>query len=215
MAVPTHTDQLFSRLKDASSRDLSSLTVLLAREYTSIDPECGIAWLMYGIALVETGRYDAARKALSTATRLCPSDKLRIPYAQIGHLYKQKGNLRLAQKWYQKTIEADSRDAAGYIFMGSVFALQGKLNEAIQCHRKATRCKRGCVDEAYLNLGLVLRAKGELQLAQTALRKAIELDPEYTAAREAIEDVNAALQFTRSQKHNQKRDRKTRRRTKR
>jgi tetratricopeptide (TPR) repeat protein len=213
MADTTSTKSLFRKLKTASSRDLSALTVLLGRDYVSQDTKNGVAWLMLGIGLVETGQYDDARKALMRATKLCPPDKLRIPFAQLGHLYKQKGSFMCAAKWYQKSIDSDPNDASAHIYLGSVFAREGKLHDAEHCHRAATRCKRGCIDEAYLNLGLVLRAQGKLKAAADALEMALKLDPKYKAAKEALVDINQALEYTVSRQFDGNRSRRTRRRT--
>ena len=54
-------------------------------------------------------------------------------------------------------------------------------------------CKEGCIYEAHHNLGLVLRGQGRLDEACKCFEKAIELDPEYDAAKEALTDVLAAI----------------------
>lgn len=46
---------------------------------------------------------------------------------------------------------------------------------------------------AYLNLGLDLRAQNRLAEAKECFVRAIELDPEYGSAREALEEVEKAL----------------------
>lgn len=208
MGDKTLTKNLFRKLKSASSRDWSALTILLGRECVSQDPKDGLAWLMLAIGLVETGQYDDARNALVRATRLCPHDKLRIPFAQFGHLYEQQGSFKRAAKWYQKSIDSDPNDASAHIYLGSILARQGKLDDAERCHRAATRCKRGCIEEAYLNLGLVLRSQGKLKAAADALEMALKLDPKYKAAKEALADVNKALEYTLSRTHSRNHSRR-------
>lgn len=195
MAESSLQHDLFAQLKEASSLEQSSLTVLIGRRYTSLFADSGMGWLLYGVALVETAQYHDAQKALMRAIRLCPDDRLHIPYSHLGHMHKRKGNLKIAAKWYQKTIAVTPDDAGGHIYLGAVLALQGKLKEAIKCHRTATQCKEGCVEEAFLNLGLVLRAQGKLKLAKAALQKALSLDNNYEPAREALEDVTHAIQY--------------------
>jgi tetratricopeptide (TPR) repeat protein len=52
-----------------------------------------------------------------------------------------------------------------------------------------------CVDEAYFNLGLILRAKERYQEALTCFENAIHLDPQYRVAKTAKRDVAAALRL--------------------
>jgi tetratricopeptide (TPR) repeat protein len=61
-------------------------------------------------------------------------------------------------------------------------------------HARATRCIEGRLDEAYFNLGLVLRAQESFREAKEAFEQALELDPHYGEARQALADVVAALQ---------------------
>lgn len=56
-------------------------------------------------------------------------------------------------------------------------------------------CPEGCIDEAYHNLGLILRAQGRLREAADCFRRAIELDPEYDNAKEALDDVTRPAQL--------------------
>lgn len=51
---------------------------------------------------------------------------------------------------------------------------------------------------AYLNLGLVLRGRGKLDEAYKCFEKAIELDPKYDSAKEALADVRAAIALQKS-----------------
>ena len=56
-------------------------------------------------------------------------------------------------------------------------------------------CSEGhWIDEAYYNLGLVLRCQGRLSEAADCFRKALELSPTtYGVATEALQDVENAL----------------------
>ena len=69
------------------------------------------------------------------------------------------------------------------------------LSEAEHVHRKATICEKGCIDEAYHNLGLVLRGQGKLEEALQCFEKAIAIDPDYKEAKHALADVKAAIGY--------------------
>ena len=54
-------------------------------------------------------------------------------------------------------------------------ARQGKLVQAEATHRRATQCSHGQIDEAYHNLGLVLRGQGRLgELPSPSARRSNE-----------------------------------------
>jgi tetratricopeptide (TPR) repeat protein len=75
------------------------------------------------------------------------------------------------------------------VYFGAVLARSGRLRDAEGVHRRATGCRAGCIDEAFLNLGLVLRAQERFEEAAGCLREALRRGPQYRAAREALRDV--------------------------
>src|SRR5262249_13014750 len=112
------------------------------------------------------------------------------------HLYQARGEYARATEWFGKAIEAAPADTQGYIYQGGVLTLQGCLCEAEDVYRKATEnCYEGCLDEAFLNLGLVLRAQDRFEEAAECFREAIHRDPGYRAARRALRDVERCLKL--------------------
>ncbi len=103
------------------------------------------------------------------------------------------GDYDQAAVWYRRAIDADLGDATGHIYLGAVLARQGRLHEAEEAHRLAIGCAEGCIDEAYFNLGLVLRAQERFAEAADCFRESIRLDPEYRAARRALRDVERCI----------------------
>jgi tetratricopeptide (TPR) repeat protein len=119
----------------------------------------------------------------------------------MGHLCKARGDYKSAAAWYRQAIEAVPREASGHIYLGGVLAKSGRLKEAEAAHRAATRCIEGCRDEAFLNLGLVLRAQERYEEAAECFERALELDPKYAAAKKALRDVRRALRFLMGNRH--------------
>ena len=74
-------------------------------------------------------------------------------------------------------------------------AKQGKFSEAKKYHKKAIKVASDVPDEAYYNLGLILRAEERFEDACECFDKALELDPDYTIAKEARSDVLKVLQL--------------------
>jgi tetratricopeptide (TPR) repeat protein len=187
----------WDRLRAAYKADLPALTVARAREFVAEHPGCGPAWKMLGTALIELARHREGEEALRRAIALCPADKLWIPLAEMGHMYKSRGDFRAAAAWYRKAIEARPDEASGHIHLGGVLAKAGRLHEAEAAHRAATLCKEGCRDEAFLNLGLVLRALERHDEAADCFEAALRIDPKYQAAKKALRDVLRTLQLFR------------------
>ena len=180
--------------------------VFLCREYLKREPNSGIAWGTLGWLLYEMARYEEARAALEEALKhppllpSLPDFRWTYPLYKMGHLYRARGRYAEAAVWYHRGIELEPNDATGYIFLGAVLAKSGDFAGAEEQHRKAIRCEDGCIDEAYLNLGLVLRAQERFSEAAECLRKSLELDTDGDAdggTRAALEDVERMLRFTR------------------
>ncbi len=173
------------------------MTVARAREFLCEYPDCGPAWKVLGEALLELARHSEAEQALKQAIALCPPDKLWIPLSQMGHLQRAKGDYQAAAAWYRRAIDNMPDEASGHIYLGGILARSGRLKEAEMAHRAAIRCTQGCRDEAYLNLGLVLRAQERHEEAATCFEQALQLDPKYAGARKALRDVRNTLSFSR------------------
>jgi tetratricopeptide (TPR) repeat protein len=189
----------WNRVRAAHKADLPALTVARAREFLKDFPDCGPAWKILGSALIDLARHHEAERALKQALVLCPPEKLWIPLSELGHLHKARGDYRAAEAWYRQAIDAVPHEAGGHIYLGGVLAKSGRLKEAEAAHRAATRCSEGCRDEAFLNLGLVLRAQERHEEAAQCFEQALELDPKYAAAKRALRDVRQVLRLLKQQ----------------
>lgn len=195
---PPTTKFIRDALTDAFDADHPATTVVLARKLLEVEPDDAMAWTRLGKALGQFINYEEAKRALETALEYSSASKRYIVYSYMGHICKWRGDYAGAATWYRQVTELKPDDAGGYIFLGAALARQGKLAEAEETHRSGTTCKEGCIDEAYHNLGLVLRAQGRFDEAGTCFEKAIEIDPEYDAAKEALADVRAAIAYQKS-----------------
>jgi len=171
--------------------DLHAALLWSAPKFLKRFPKHGPAWLLYGIALVEVARYREAIRAYNMSLKACTLNRERhYVYAQLGHCEYKRGRYASALVFYRRAIRMWPEDASGYIFLGACLAKQGRFSAAIQAHRKATCCKLGCLDEAWLNLGLVYRAQERFDLALDCARKALAITPRYKAARELQRDLD-------------------------
>lgn len=176
----------------ARSNDQVATVVLLASRYLQSHPDDLGVIFDYAESLYLMTRYDEAIRVYLDAIDRFPEKRWAL-FNKMGSLFRYRGDFDTAAKWFQRGTEERPDDAGSFIFLGGVLARQGKLTQAEESHRRATRCTHGCVDEAHLNLGLVLRGQGRLAEAADRFRKAIELRPKYADAIEALLDVEAAL----------------------
>ena len=138
---------------------------------------------MLGQGLTGVTRYEEAELALKNAIEHARPDQLRIPYTEMGHLFKAAGDYHRAEAWYRRSVEAAPDVAGGHIYLGGILAWQGRLDEAEAAYRRATRCDSGCFEEAYLNLGFVLIARERFEEAAVCLEEALRR-PRNTGKRE-------------------------------
>jgi tetratricopeptide (TPR) repeat protein len=124
-----------------------------------------------------------------------PIDQLYQGYRNLGHLCQDQGRYDEAEEWYRKAVELKPEGAGRRIFLGALLAQKGDLSGAEACHRKATQCVGGCVDEAYLNLGLVLRAQERYEEALECFNKALEITSDYEEAMVGKSDMEKVIAF--------------------
>jgi len=188
----------YRRVFDAWSSGEHATALELCRELLRDFPEYNIAWVLKGVLLYELARYPEAEQVLREAIRSIPLEQLQHGYTHLGHLYLESGNYDEAETWYRKAIELAPDDAGRHVFLGALLAKKGDFRGAEECHRKGTLCSKGCVDEAYLNLGLVLRAQERYEEALECFKRALELTPDYEKAIIGKSDMEKAISFLRA-----------------
>lgn len=184
---------LYEHLRDAAKQRQPAFTIELARRYLDKEPDDPRALSHLAAALRDVARYDEAYAIYERLLASFAPDAHPVVWRQLGQLEEARSQLASAEGWYRRAIEARPLDATAYIFLGSMLAKAGRLTEAEHWHRRATECVDGCLDEAYLNLGFVLKARGEYLQALECFREAVRRDPDDPDAREALADVEHVL----------------------
>lgn len=181
---------------DAYDRDHPATVVALAPGWLEDHPSDLAVTIHYAVMLYRMTHYDEALEILETALGKAKHKKARCFILwELGNLERYRDRSADAERRFAETIELSPDDATGYIFLGGAQAVQGKLNEAEDTHRRGSECSEGQRDEAFYNLGIVLRAQGRLEESADALRQAIEIDPDYEEAVEALQDVEMAIEL--------------------
>jgi Tfp pilus assembly protein PilF len=116
-------------------------------------------------------------------------------YTFLGWTYKFQGKLDEAIAECKKAIALDPSFGNPYNDIGAYLIEQGKWDEAVPWLEKAIMSKRY---EAYhypwYNLGRVCLANELYNKARLCFEKALEMEPRYTPAKEALDKVRRMLQ---------------------
>ncbi|WP_238537808.1 tetratricopeptide repeat protein [Zavarzinella formosa] len=181
-------------VEEAFRHGHAATTVLLASRWLEAHPgDLGIVF-DYAEMLYKMTRYEDAIRVYENALNWTDDSGRWAVFNQIGRLYQYWGRPADAEPWFRKAIELDPEELASHIFLGACQARQGKLSEAEKTYRAAIQWKdSGLLDEAYHNLGLVLRGQDRFAEAAECFRKAIELNPKYADVFEALKDVEKAI----------------------
>lgn len=185
---------LVRRLRSVYRKDWVASTLVAARDLLAAFPKSALGWFRLGGALADMARYREAFAALRRVLRIGPAAHRDLVHWRIANAHDDRGALRLAERHYRLAIAANPHEASWRITLGGLLTRMGRLREATAVHRRAARCKLGPREEAWLNLGLVLRAQERFAEAQKCFRRALRLDPRYRDARRALRDVVALQQ---------------------
>ena len=186
---------MFRELDEASNQGLNATAIELAERFLREYPKSGWAWFVYGNALASFSRYNEDETALRRAIKHVPTEHLHFVYGHLGHLFHKKGNYRKAALWYEKAAILRLGNADYLNYLGAALADDGNLVQASKCFRRATKSKNGAIDEAYYNLGCMLAAERKYSNAQACFIKALEIDPKYKLAKQALRDIQRVLEI--------------------
>ena len=112
-------------------------------------------------------------------------------WVEFCELRRDEVGLEAAYRELAMQLPGDTRY---WILLGACLARQGKLEAAMEMHRRATTLA-GDPDEAFLNLGLLLRAAGRFEEAADALQRALDLCSDDLTAADALADVREAMRL--------------------
>ena len=145
----------------------------------------GLLLWQHGFGLHQQGDYRAAIEKYRESIALHPTAEAHTYLGwALGHL----GRLPEAIEECKKAIRLDPEFGNPYNDIGVYLIGQGKADEAIPWLEKAIEAKRYCCYQfAHFNLGRVRLAQGKLAQARRSFERALEHDPNYVPALEALE----------------------------
>ena len=181
------------QLVDAFERDLPALTIEIGRLYLAEFPDEPIALTMIGQAYCSVARFEEATSAYERALTTCAPERRARLLSLLGDVHQAKSDTSAAELFYRRASLESPDDASALIYWGGMLAKNGRLEEGEAILRRAIACTDGCLDEAYLNLGFVLRARGEYLQALDAFREAFRIDSTDQDSLDAILDMESVL----------------------
>ena len=133
------------------------------------------------------GDYDRAVELYQGAIALYPTAEA---HTFLGWTYHMQGKVPEAIAECKRAIELDPEFGNPYNDIGAYLIDLERYDEAIPWLEQAISAKRYDPRHfPYFNLGRIYMAKGLLNRALELFRKAIEIEPRYTLARQALENL--------------------------
>jgi protein O-mannosyl-transferase len=169
-------------------------------------PDCWMAHINLGMALIGVGRLQDAKDHFHQALRIKPDSV--AAYNDMGHALVQMGRVQEAMECYRKALSFKPDYPQALNNMGNALVEAGRPEEAIEYCQHALRLDPG-FHEAYYNLGNAVLAMGRPQEAIDYYNQALAIKPDYPEAHnnlgnvltqvgrplEAIEHCQTALQL--------------------
>jgi hypothetical protein len=148
--------------------------------------------LAYSVAaLAQSGESDRARarRLLESALHDTPEDvEVLVSLAEI---YRNDGRGDAARPLYARALAINPGHHAALVGMGGVAMEQGRYAEAIRLWTAALAKNVG-LELVRLNLGLAQWKTGDRTGAERSLRKALEVNPAFAPARDALARIESA-----------------------
>jgi tetratricopeptide (TPR) repeat protein len=141
--------------------------------------------------LVRQGKTDEAIAEYRLALRLRPDDVETL--SGLGFALAQKGHFDEAIGYYQKALELEPDNIITHGRLGLALAGVKKFDEAIEQFQIVLKAAPEDL-EMHCNVGILLAAQGKTDEAIQAYRRALEIDPNYTKARNLLKAAEAAQQ---------------------
>ena len=128
------------------------------------------------------GELDRAESAITKGIQITPrGDETKQELLNVGTAMHEAGKTDRAEPLYRRYLELVPGSEAGWLNLAILTYSQNRYREALDAFAMAAKTNPASV-EAFLGLGQSADHLGELDRAETAFRRVIELDPENAIA---------------------------------
>ncbi|NPA31028.1 MAG: tetratricopeptide repeat protein [Chloroflexi bacterium] len=180
------------------------------RPGANADLQLEMAYYFVGLGYVTLGQSDKAIEALQAALRISPTDADAL--YQLGVAYQSQGQCEKALAAFEQAVRLVPDFVDAYQGLAQCYGALGQEDRRLYAEgmvafgEKRYRTARAKLEQAverlpdyapaWLGLGLVYEKLGDLEAAQQALARALELAPHDLAIEHAYGRVQAARQAT-------------------
>ena len=140
----------------------------------------------WSLSLIQLAQYDKALEVIKKAIKI--SDKIAQFYHAKGSAHKHLKQYNLAIAAFEKAISIDENNFYSWHDLGITYRIIGQPEKAINCYDRI-KAQGDQFPEFHLNSGCAYYDNGQLELAETSLKKAIKLRPDYVLAHETINNL--------------------------
>lgn len=137
---------------------------------------CILLWAVWGGWRARMRALDWTDPIALFESSLEATPRSSVLYANLGYLYRQRGELAKAVVAYNHAIELQPRDEEAFVGLGVTYSGLGRLKEAVESYRRAIAL-RDDDNKAILDLAVALGELGDSKGAEEEFRKAMTLSP--------------------------------------
>lgn len=185
---PNHATALINLATIEQMRGEVESAIARLKRVISINPEYHEAYLSLGSVLASMRQYDEAIQHMEKGVELNP--KSVIGQLNLAKAYGARGRLEESEAGYRTVMALDPRMPYPHYGLGNLQALQKDHRAAVASYQKAISL--GAKNAATLTkLGLSLIALGDKEPGIGALKSALEIDPRYPSAIQALQSLGA------------------------
>lgn len=161
------------------------------RRAVVLDPANASAHNNLGNIEYRLGNCSEAEYELSQATSLAPTSLSSV--SQLAIVMFECGNVAGSIPQFEKALSLEGAVFAPplYTYLARAYLEQGRMDEAIRRAQQGALLPPESAD-AYYHLGRAYAARanqGDIEAARRAFEKALELDPSYAPAQEALDEL--------------------------
>lgn len=144
-----------------------------------LDPTCLAAYNRLGIVYDRMGQYAEAERVVKWALAASP----RAPYLHnnLAFTYMLQHRYRDAEAELRNALSVDPGFSRAKMNLGIVLAKQGQYDQGLELFLQVCQ-----PHEAHYNIGLLYHAARRYTDAEASYRRAIDLNPQFAAAREGL-----------------------------
>ncbi|MEG4455093.1 tetratricopeptide repeat protein [Microcoleus sp. N9_A1] len=174
-------DNCIQRAESYCAQKQFDLAIAECKRTIGIKPDALAAYKLWGKILQVQGNIEEAIECYKKAVQI-NSNEADI-YVNLGTLYAMEKQLLPAIACYQRAIAIQPNLAPAYRNLARVWRQQGKQEEANECWYEAYSLEPEKVSpDQHFKLGNLLFKQGQITYAIACYRRAIELNPNLTAA---------------------------------